>query len=50
MKNIIKINFKILFVILILMVFIFIIFLLSLNMGLFFIELMDVIKIFLGKG
>ena len=50
MKNIIKINSKTLLVISILMVLIFITFLLSLNMGSFSIEPMDVIKTFLGKG
>ncbi|HBF7014826.1 TPA: iron ABC transporter permease [Clostridioides difficile] len=50
MKNIIKINSKTLLVISILMVLIFITFLLSLNMGSFSIEPMDVIKTFLGQG
>lgn len=49
MKNIIKINSKTLLVISILMVLIFIAFLLSLNMGSFSIEPMDVIKT-LGQG
>ncbi|UUC41570.1 iron ABC transporter permease [Clostridioides difficile] len=50
MKNIIKINSKTLLVILILVVLIFITLLLSLNMGSFSIEPMDVIKTFLGQG
>ncbi|VIF73093.1 ABC transporter ferrichrome-specific permease [Clostridioides difficile] len=50
MKNIIKINSKTLLVILILVVLIFITLLVSLNMGSFFIEPMDVIKTFLGQG
>ncbi|HCU2818797.1 TPA: iron ABC transporter permease [Clostridioides difficile] len=50
MKNIIKINSKTLLVISILMVLIFITFLLSLNMGSFSIEPMDVIKTFLWQG
>ncbi|HBF8339354.1 iron ABC transporter permease [Clostridioides difficile] len=50
MKNIIKINSKTLLVISILMVLIFITFLLSLNMGSFSIEPIDVIKTFLGQG
>lgn len=50
MKNIIKINSKTLLVILILVVLIFITLLVSLNMGSFSIEPMDVIKTFLGQG
>lgn len=50
MKNIIKINSKTLLVILILVVLIFITLLVSLNMGSFSIEAMDVIKTFLGQG
>ncbi|HBG6316246.1 TPA: iron ABC transporter permease [Clostridioides difficile] len=50
MKNIIKINSKTLLVISILMVLIFITFLLSLNMGSFSIEPMNVIKTFLWQG
>lgn len=50
MKNIIKINSKTLLVISILMVLIFITFLLSLNMGSFSIEPMDVIKTFFRAG
>ncbi|MCC0630217.1 MULTISPECIES: iron ABC transporter permease [unclassified Clostridioides] len=50
MKNIMKINSKTLLVISILVVLIFITFLVSLNMGSFSIEPMDVIKTFLGQG
>lgn len=50
MKNIMKINSKALLVISILVVLIFITFLVSLNMGSFSIEPMDVIKTFLGQG
>ncbi|MGO1043053.1 FecCD family ABC transporter permease [Clostridioides difficile] len=50
MKNIIKTNSKTLLVISILMVLIFIAFLVSLNLGSFSIEPMDVIKTFIGQG
>ncbi len=50
MKNIMKINSKTLLVILILVVLILITFLVSLNMGSFSIEPVDVIKTFLGQG
>lgn len=50
MKNIIKTNSKTLLVISILMVLIFIVFLVSLNLGSFSIEPMDVIKTFIGQG
>ncbi|MBY2476494.1 iron ABC transporter permease [Clostridioides difficile] len=50
MKSIMKINSKALLVISILVVLIFITFLVSLNMGSFSIEPMDVIKTFLGQG
>lgn len=50
MKNIIKTNSKTLLVISILVVLIFIAFLVSLNLGSFSIEPMDVIKTFIGQG
>ncbi|MCC0706303.1 MULTISPECIES: FecCD family ABC transporter permease [unclassified Clostridioides] len=50
MKNIIKTNSKTLLVISILMVLIFVAFLVSLNLGSFSIEPMDVIKTFIGQG